>query len=236
MNASLKKKILKQKWVIILFSICFIFVCAIIFYIVPTISVISEKKNKLASLLKTNELLFDKIKVLDSFELKDLEDKYVLANVGLFANRDPYRVISVFDDILSKTGEQKIVLGPLQFSVGDIAGKTNNKNENLLFIQRVNGSFEDVINFVNLIENGYPIMSVSSLRGRPNETLDSEITFTLYIVPDSLTIPSIETPIASFSPEEIKLFEKIKPYSSIFSLDNQKDYDIQNLKRSDPFN
>lgn len=213
----MKKELKQYKWMIIFGFSIFFFAATIIFFVVPTLIDIKNKKEQTDILSKKNEVLFSKITQLDSFSMSDLEEKYQLVNIGLLQNKDPYKIFSLFDNVLTKVDPKNITLGKFGFQAGEIKDeKTAAKLTDLVFSQDIEGKMENVSEFVKTIEEGFPLMTVKTLSGQMGENLNVKFDFLLHVYPETTQIPSLETPITGFSAGDSKVFDGISPYLTIY--------------------
>jgi hypothetical protein len=230
----LPKKYQRYRWFVIL-GLAFGFFLLLLFaYVVPMLFEVTNKKEQTDVLLLKNQTLRTKIQTLDSFVLADLEEKYQFASVGILQNKNPSLVLLMFDNLLSKIDPKNIDLGSISYSPGEVKEKQL-MTDDLLFSQSVKGQTEKVNEFVNLIEKSFPIVSVRSIEGQYTGNLAMIMNFTLHIYPEVKQIPSIETPLSAFSPTELKLFDEIMPFASIFSSGKEGASTVQKSGKTNPF-
>jgi hypothetical protein len=212
----LPKQYLRYKWFILAGVSAVFFLLVILAFVLPTIFDIKNKIDQTDAMNAKNQILQTKIQVLDSLVLNDLQDKYKLVNIGLLQNRDPFYVLSMFDNFTSKIDQKNIDLGNISYSVGEIKEKQT-KTDDLVFSQSVSGKIDSVNDFVNLVEKSFPLMSVKSVSGQYDGNSPMMINFSLYIYPEVKQIPSIDSPLTAFSSTELKLFDEISPFASVFA-------------------
>lgn len=231
-------KIIKQyKQVIIFVVFLLVFILAGVFYVFPTILLIKDSREEIKTISLKNDALTQKIQTLNSFSKEILDQRYFLVNQALLQSKNPYQVFDSFDKIMSRIDSKNVVLGEIQFSSGEIKKKENLKaNDNLMFETNISGNYDTVLDFIDKLENGYPLMTVKSIDGKltGDKQVDFGLNITLFVYPEIAFIPSIATPVSGFLSSEDLFFQNLMSSSVSLSL---KEEDLSPVKsiREDPF-
>lgn len=227
------KEYLKYKWIaVLIFSIVF-FIGVLVFFDIPAIIAIQEKKQQTDDIAAKNVILQTKLSTLDSLLLSDLETKYQLANVALLSSRDPIHILSLLDNSLARVDTANLSLGEVQFESGEVKNEKDRK-EDLLFFQKMEGKKDVIRDFMETIEKGYPLITIKSMEGKFDETSLLQLNFVVHVYPEVKQLPSLETPIDVFSKADNDYFEKISPFLSAFE-NSGATAPVRRLENRDPF-
>lgn len=231
-------KIIKQyKQVIIFVVFLLVFILAGVFYVFPTILLIKDSREEIKTISLKNDALTQKIQILNSFSKEILDQRYFLVNQALLQSKNPYQVFDSFDKIMSRIDSKNVVLGEIQFSPGEIKKNENLKaNDNLMFETNISGNYDTVLDFIDKLENGYPLMTVKSIDGKltDDKQVDFGLNITLFVYPEIAFIPSLETPVSGFLPNEDSFFENLATSSSSGVLQEDVLIPVKSI-REDPF-
>lgn len=226
----------KYKWEIILAGVSILTLGIILFFIVPNIQLILDKKQETERIKQKNEVLTAKLEALGKLDTPDLEEKYKLLASTILKDKNPYLVFTAIDNFLNEVSDKDVAVGKLEFAPGEVKDeKTKLKETNNLSLDLpLQGKFQTILELARLIENGYPLMSLSGVTGifNDNSQADLKLKVTIYVVPEITQIPSLETPIVGFSESEKRFFDDLIRLAAAGSKEN---YIPQKFDRKDIF-
>lgn len=211
------KIIKKYKQIIVFVIFTLIFILSGIFYAIPSIISINNAQHEIEEISLKNRVLIQKIQTLNSLSKDILSERYAFVNGALLQTKNPYQVFNSFDKILNKINSKDVSLGEIKFSSGEIKKNSDLKvNDNLMFKTSISGNFDTVLDFIEKLENDYPLMTLKSIDGKLKEDrqVNFELNITLFVYPEIAFIPSLETPIAGFLQSENLFFQNLVSTSS----------------------
>ncbi|MFC1653223.1 hypothetical protein ACFL1M_00045 [Patescibacteria group bacterium] len=235
---------IKQYWVPIVSGLFILL--SLFLVLIPSFSEISKTRFENKRIEKSLNDLNKKYSILDSLTESSLNGQVSLVEGALPSEKPVFNIINM---IQAGAGTLGVVVDSFEFSPGSLATESaqlknkSRKSSGVGDVEFINaeisvvGTFDQVLAFVDLIENSLPVTEVDSVSVSSGNIefgeLKSNLLLKVYYSLPPTSIGKVSSPISELTDEQGSVIEEIKKYSLFASTGDQVTQ--QNSERFSPF-